>query len=64
MNCYSIEPRDELFVKGYGFLYLSKNMSKVIGKNISKNLSGNQELHAKKSGTDALKGERKKFSKT
>ena len=34
---YSVQPRDGIFVKGYGFLSFAKN----IGKKISKNLSGN-----------------------
>ena len=33
--CYSIEPRDIRYVKGYGFLSLAKN----IGKNISSKYS-------------------------
>ena len=37
--CYSVQPRDQIFVKGYGFLSFAKNMSQNIGKNISKNLS-------------------------
>ena len=37
---YPVQPRDWIFVKGYGFLYFAKNMSKNIGKNISKNSSG------------------------
>ena len=40
MMRYSVQPIDEIFVKGYGFLSLSKNMGKNIGKNISKNLRG------------------------
>ena len=39
MTSYSVEPRDRIFVKGYGFLSFAKNMSENIGKNISKNLS-------------------------
>ena len=35
--CYSVQPRDRIFVKDCGFLSLAKNMSKNIGKNISKN---------------------------
>ena len=31
MMCYSIEPKDQIFLKGYGFLIFAKNM----GKNIS-----------------------------
>ena len=34
------EPRDQIFVKGYGFLSFAKNMSKNIGRNVSKNKSG------------------------
>ena len=34
MACHSIEPRDCVFVKGYGFLYFAKNMEKNIGKNL------------------------------
>ena len=56
---YSAQPRDQIFVKGYGFLFFAKNIAKNIGKNISKNWSGkcSQELlnHAKQSTTDALK---------
>ena len=36
MTRYSVQPRDRIFVKGYGFTSFAKN----IGKNISKNLSG------------------------
>ena len=58
MTRYSVQPRDRIFVKGYGFLSFAKNMGKNTVKNISKNLSGkySQKLlhHAKKSGTHAL----------
>ena len=37
---YSVQPRDRIFVNGYGFLSFAKNMGKNIGRNISKNLSG------------------------
>ena len=59
MTGYSVQPRDQIFVKGYGFLSINKNMDKNIGKNISKNLSGKycQKLldHAEQSASDALK---------
>ena len=59
MNRYSVQPRDRIFVKVYGFLSFAKNMSKTIGKNFSKNLSrkySQKLLHdAKKHATDALK---------
>ena len=29
MMCYSDQPRDEIFVKDYGFLSFAKNMGKV-----------------------------------
>ena len=37
---YSVQPRDRIFVKGYGFLSFAKSMSKNIGKTISKRASG------------------------
>ena len=56
MARYSVQPRDRIFVKGYGFLSFARNMGKNIGRNISKNLSGKyrQKLldHAKKSATE------------
>ena len=59
MMQYSVQPRDQIFVKGYGFLFFAKNMGRNIGKNISKNLSGtySQKLlhHTKKSARDTLK---------
>ena len=59
MTRCSVQPRDRIFVKGYGFLFFAKNMGRCIGKNVSKNLIGkySQKLldHAKKSAIDALK---------
>ena len=56
---YSVQPRDRIFVKGYGFLSFAKNMSKNIGKTISKVLSctySQKRLdHTKQSATDAFK---------
>ena len=40
MMCHSVQQRDWIFVKGYGFLSFAKNRGKNIGKNISKKLSG------------------------
>ena len=39
MKHYLIQPKNQIFVKGYGFLSFAKNMINIIGKNISKNLS-------------------------
>ena len=39
MICYSVQPRDRIFVKCYGFLSFAKNMGKNICKNIGKVLS-------------------------
>ena len=36
---YSVQLRDKVFVKRYGFLSFAKNMGKNIGKNINRNLS-------------------------
>ena len=56
---YSVQPKDQIIVKGYGFLSLTKNMGKNIFKSISKNVSGKyfQKLfdHTKQFATDALK---------
>ena len=34
---YSIEPRDRIYVKGYGFLYFAKSMSKSLSNKYSQN---------------------------
>ena len=53
---YSIEPRDRIYVKGYGFLSFAKN----IGKNLS-NKYGHKLLNStKKSTMDAIKTVQKK----
>ena len=58
MTYYSIKPRNQLFIKRYGFLSFFKNMSKNTGRNISKILNGKYSHklldHAKKSTTEAL----------
>ena len=36
MRRYSVQPKDQILLKGYGFLSFAKNISKNIGKNISK----------------------------
>ena len=48
---YSIEPRDRIYVKGYGFMSFAKN----IGKNLSNKYSQKIIDTAKKSATDVLK---------
>ena len=66
MMCYSIEPRDGIFVKGYGFLFFAKNMTKSIDKNKCKNLIGksSQKLldHREQPAADALNTTSKKSS--
>ena len=49
--CYSIEPRERRYVKGYGFLSFAKN----IGKNLSNNYGQKLVNTSKKFATDALK---------
>ena len=55
----SVQHRDRIFVKGYGFLSFAKNMDKNIGKNIRKNLSSkySQKIldHVKQSPIDGFK---------
>ena len=48
---YSIEPKDRIYVKGYGFLSFAKN----IGKNLNNKYSKKLLDTAKKSTTDAIK---------
>ena len=48
---YSIEPRDRIYVKGYGFLSFAKNM----GKNLSNKYGQKLLDSAKKLTTDAIK---------
>ena len=38
--CYSVQPRDQIFVEGHELLSFAKNMGKNIGRNTRKNLSG------------------------
>ena len=47
---YSIELRDRIFVKGYGFLPFAKNMGKSLSNKYSEKLLDT----AKKSTTDAI----------
>ena len=53
---YSIEPRDRIHVKGFGFLSFAKN----IGKNLSNKSGPNIFYTAKKSTADAIKTASKK----
>ena len=41
MKRYSLQRRNRIFVKGYRFLSLARNMVKNIGENISEKLSSN-----------------------
>ena len=49
--CYSIEPRDRIYVKGYRFLSFAKNM----GKHLSNKYGTKLLDSAKKSTADAIK---------
>ena len=48
---YSIEPKDRIYVKGYGFLSFAKN----VGKSLSNKYGQKLLDSAKKSTTDAIK---------
>ena len=67
MTRYSVQPRDQIFVKGYGFLSFAENMSKSLGKRISKNLVGKYSQkrldYAKQSVSDAIKTTSKRATK-
>ena len=47
---YSIEPKDRMFVKGYGFLSFAKDMSKNLSNKYSQKLLN----RAKKFTTDTI----------
>ena len=49
---YSIEPRDRIYVKGYGFMSFTRSMSNKYGKKLVDT--------AKKSATDAIKAPSKR----
>ena len=55
---YSIEPRDRVYVKGYGFLSFAKNMGKRLSNKYGQKLLDS----AKKSTTDVIKTASKKVS--
>ena len=48
---YSIEPRDRIYVKGYGFLSFAKNMGKSLSNKYGQKLFNS----AKKSTRDSIK---------
>ena len=56
---HSVQHRDQIFVKSYGFLSFDKSMGTNIGKNISKNVSSkySQKItdDTKQSATDLFK---------
>ena len=56
---YSIEPRDRIYVKGYGFLSFAKNMGKSLNNKYGQKLLDT----AKKYTTDAIKTASKKAIK-
>ena len=46
MTCYSLQARDNIFVKGYGVLPFANNMGRNVGENRSKILkSKNSQKH-------------------
>ena len=53
---YSTEPRDRMYVKGYGFLSFAKNM----GKSLSSKYGQKHLASTKKSTTDAIKSASKR----
>ena len=51
---HSVEPRNRIYVKGYGFLFFAKNMGKSLSNKYGQKLLDS----AKKSTTDAIKNKR------
>ena len=60
---YSIEPKDQVIVKGYGFQCLRKKIAKSISKNLNGKCSRKLLDHAKQSSSDALKATSKRVIK-
>ena len=58
---YSIEPRNSIYIRGYGFLSFMKNMDKNLSNKHDQKLLDS----AKKSTTDAIKtGSKREIKKT
>ena len=55
LKCYSIQPKNWIFVKDYWFFCFAKNVSKNIGENLNGKFSQKLLDHAKQSATDTLK---------
>ena len=53
---YSVEPRDRIYVKGYGFLSFARNMGKGLSNKCNQKLLDS----AKKSTTDTIKAASKR----
>ena len=47
MTRYSVKPRDQIFVKGYGFFVFAKNIGKTITKDLHNKFSQKIVDHAK-----------------
>ena len=52
---HSVQRRDRISVKGYGFLSFAKNMGKNIGNTVYKNLSSTYTQKLLNHATDAFK---------
>ena len=55
MACYSVQPRNRIFAKGYRFLSFARNMIKTKIKNLSRKYSKKLPDHTNQSASDALK---------
>ena len=55
MTRFSVQPRDGIFIKGYGFLSFAESMGRNIRKIIRLKYSQKLFDHAKQSAIDALK---------
>ena len=60
MTRYSVQPRDWLFVKGYGLLWFAKNMGKNVSKSLSSKYSQKLLDHSKQFATNVFKTYSKK----
>ena len=64
MQRYSVQLRDRILVKGFGYLSFPRNMDKIVGRNINESFISkyNQKLldHITQSAIDVLKTSSKK----
>ena len=60
---YSVEPRDRIYVKGYGFLSFTKNMGKSLSNKYGQKILDSAKISTTDATKTASKGQFKKQQK-